>query len=386
MVGDVNDHDVTIEDVAQIGGEIDLVGRDPLPRGSHHRRIVLVVGLGTVSYLVWLVVAHWREINRAVVRLQGGEGRWIAAAIGLEVASQACNVMAQHRLLRRAGSRFGLAATSRLVLAQNAILLAVPGGQAVASVFSYRQIRRRGANASSAVWVVAASNLVTILALATFGAFTATGASWLTVLAATALLAALAVLVTLARTPARLRRPFIVLLRLVDRARRRTDPSDASARVDERLGRLSSVRLGWKDWLFVAAFALLAVAADCGVWLCASHAMVTLPARCLRSPLSPRVAAQCAAFRTPTTAGLLVAYSAGQAALQLPFLPGGLGLAESFMTASLTTAKVRAIQALSAVLLYRLISFWAVVAIGGVVWLRLRRQAARHVRRPVADS
>jgi uncharacterized protein (TIRG00374 family) len=117
------------------------------------------------------------------------------------------------------------------------------------------------------------------------------------------------------------------------------------------------------------------------VWICASHALIVLPARCLRTPLSTRAAQQCASFRTPTTAALLVAYSAGQAALQLPFLPGGIGLVESFMTATLTTSKVRAIQALSAVLLYRLISFWGVVVIGAAMWLALRR-----TRRPLGSD
>jgi len=146
---------------------------------------------------------------------------------------------------------------------------------------------------------------------------------------------------------------------------------------------LSTVQLGWKDWLFVTTFALVAVAADCAVWICASHAIIVRSARCLRAPLSARLAQQCAAFRAPTTAALLVAYSAGQAALQLPFLPGGIGLVESFMTAALTTSKVRAIQALSAVMLYRVISFWGIVVIGGTMWLALRR--TRH-HTPVTDE
>jgi len=349
-----------------------------------HRWLVAVVALVTASYLVWLVVAHWSQIDRAVVRLQGAGTRWLLAAIALELFSQACSVTVQHRLLRRAGSRFGIFATARLVLAQNAIILALPGGQAVASVFSYRQIRHRGANSSAAIWVVAASNLITMLALATFGAFTATGASWITIVSGSFLVVALAVLVTLARAPQRLHRPAVALVRVADRLRpHRVGGQNAHQRVEQRLARLSTVQLGWRDWLVVATFALVAVAADCAVWICASHAIIVRSARCVRSPLSGRAAQQCAAFRAPTTAALLVAYSAGQAALQLPFLPGGIGLVESFMTAALTTSKVRAIQALSAVLLYRAISFWGIVVIGGAMWLALRR-TRRHA--PIADE
>ena len=364
------------------------VGRSRMTPGPGRRgRVAWFVAAVTAGYLVWLVVAHWHDIDRALVRFQAAQTRWLVAAVALEVGSQAAAVVVQHRLLHRAGSRYGLAATTRLVLAQNAIMLAVPGGQAVASVFSYRQIRRRGANSAAAAWVVAASNLITMLALATFGAFTATGASWLTVATGALLAAALVVLVTLARAPKRLLRPAAAALRLVDRIRRRPlGGPDATERTADRLARLGDVRLGWHDWVFLGAFALVAVAADCAVWVCASHAMIALPARCLRLPLSPRVAQQCAAFRTPSTTGLLVAYSAGQAALQLPFLPGGLGLVESFMTATLTTTKVRAIQALSAVLLYRIISFWSVLAIGGLVLLALRRSRGRGADPPAPTT
>ena len=99
------------------------------------------------GYLAWLVVSRWSQLDRAVLRFQGAGGRWLAGAVGLEVLAQGCQVVVQHRLLRRAGASFGILATVRLALAQNAIAMAVPGGQAVASVFSYRQIRRRGANA-----------------------------------------------------------------------------------------------------------------------------------------------------------------------------------------------------------------------------------------------
>ena len=330
--------------------------------------------VATGIYLTWLLVAHWREIDRALLRFRAAQTRWLLAAVGLELVSQLCLVLAQHRLLRRAGSRFGVFATARLVLAQNAISMAVPGGQAVASVFSYRQIRRRGAETTAAAWVVAATNVTTMAALATFGAFTATGFSWLTILSGTALLTALAVLVTLARRPERLARPAVALVRLIDHLPLRHPRAESpQTRVQHRFDRLRAVHMRWNDWAFIGGAACSAVAADFAVWYCASRAMIVLPARCAATGLTGRVLQQCAAFHTPTTAGLLVAYSAGQAALQLP-LPGGVGAVEALMTASLTTVKVRAIQALSAVLLYRFISFWGVATIGAVMWLTMRRR------------
>ena len=128
------------------------------------------------------------------------------------------------------------------------------------------------------------------------------------------------------------------------------------------------MKLSCTDWFVVASVALAAVAADCAVWVCISHTMITLPVRCLQNGLAANVAAQCATFRTLSLSALLVAYSAGQAAQSVPFLPAGIGLVESAMTATLTAAKIRAIPALAAVLLYRIISLWGVIAIAGLVW------------------
>jgi uncharacterized membrane protein YbhN (UPF0104 family) len=339
------------------------------------RHAAVAVGLATIAYLVWLVLAHQNEIDRAVLRFSRTQSRWLFAAIGLEIVSQGCGVVVQYRLLRRAGTDMGIAAISRLVLAQNAIGLALPGGAAFASAFSYRQIRRRGTKGVAAAWVVAATNVIGLLALVAFGAFTTTGISWLSVLTAVLLVAALIVLVVLARAPHRLHRPATVLVEVVEKSiRRRPSTQSASVRVEQRLTRLRTVRLYWNDWLILGAFALFAVAADCGVWTCASHAIIVLPPRCHSTQLIARLAQECTAFKSPSSGGIFVAYAAGQAALAVPVLPGGIGLVESFMTASLTATKVRPIPALSAVLLYRLISFWGVLVVGGIAWWALRRQ------------
>jgi putative heme transporter len=337
-------------------------------------RVLYAFWLVTAIYIGWLIVAHRVEIDRAALRFPGAKTWWLVVAIMLEAVSQCCYTTVQHRLLRRAGTDITWRATGRLVLAQNAIGLAVPGGPVAASVFSYRQIRRRGTNASAAAWVVGATNVVGMLALALFGVFTATGTSVWSLMLGALFITALAVLVVLARSPLRLRSPAVTLARQWDRIRRRQPDVAPENRVDARLASLSAVHLGWRDWVFVGFFALGAVAADCAVWVCASHAIIALPARCLGSNLPARFAGSCARFKAPTLAGLFVAYSAGQAGLLVPFLPGGIGAVESIMTATLTAGKVGSISALSSVLLYRLVSFWSVVVVGGVMWATLRRK------------
>jgi uncharacterized protein (TIRG00374 family) len=73
---------------------------------------------------------------------------------------------------------------------------------------------------------------------------------------------------------------------------------------------------------------------------------------------------------------LLTGYCVGQVLISAPVVPGGLAIAESGMTTVLVAFGAGAAKALSAVLLYRLISYWLLVAVGGACAARLRRVAA----------
>jgi uncharacterized membrane protein YbhN (UPF0104 family) len=118
----------------------------------------------------------------------------------------------------------------------------------------------------------------------------------------------------------------------------------------------------------------VSVLADCAVWLAAVHAVITLPARCTAvSGPRPRTSV-CTRFHEPSQPDALFSYASGQAAMLIPLLPGGIGLVESAMTAALTARHVRAVPALSAVLLYRVIDYWIVLLVGVGCWLILRRR------------
>jgi len=69
---------------------------------------------------------------------------------------------------------------------------------------------------------------------------------------------------------------------------------------------------------------------------------------------------------------LLIAYAAGQLAALLPIMPGGLGVIGS-MSAALA-AYGGPTTALAPVLLYRLISYWAILLAGAICYLSLWRQ------------
>jgi len=72
---------------------------------------------------------------------------------------------------------------------------------------------------------------------------------------------------------------------------------------------------------------------------------------------------------TPSLAGIAVAYAAGTATSRaIPLLPAGLGVMDAVLVPALTASGMSAAQALSAVVVYRLISFLLIAVIGWVVF------------------
>ena len=83
---------------------------------------------------------------------------------------------------------------------------------------------------------------------------------------------------------------------------------------------------------------------------------------------------------------LLLVYGSGIAAQSLNITPGGLGLAEGTLSVALVATGLRASQALAAVLLYRLASFWLVAFAGWLVFLWLRRRPRASDMPPAPDQ
>src|SRR5471030_3540278 len=71
--------------------------------------------------------------------------------------------------------------------------------------------------------------------------------------------------------------------------------------------------------------------------------------------------------------GLVLAYGAGMAAASFGLTPGGLGVVEAVLAASLVAVGIKGHSALAAVLVYRLISFWLVMTVGWAVFAILTR-------------
>lgn len=77
---------------------------------------------------------------------------------------------------------------------------------------------------------------------------------------------------------------------------------------------------------------------------------------------------------SPRFSLVLLAYVTAQLLAQIPVTPGGLGVVEAGLTATLALAGVRGGDAAVAVLAYRLVSYWLMLPAGLVAWIVHRRR------------
>jgi uncharacterized membrane protein YbhN (UPF0104 family) len=78
---------------------------------------------------------------------------------------------------------------------------------------------------------------------------------------------------------------------------------------------------------------------------------------------------------------VLVIYGLTQVSASLPITPGGLGVVEGSMAALLVAYGTPTTAALAIVLLYRIVSFWALVPIGWIAWFSLELAGRSGLRR-----
>ena len=327
--------------------------------------LLAVLGGGV---LVPLLVVHRHDIGAALVLLVTVCPAWLSVAALAEAVSYLTRGGALRAVLRGAAPTVGTAALAAITLVGDAVAYVLPFGFAAGGAVAVGQTHRRGAPRAAAVWGFAVVTLVGMAVLVALGvvaagvAVVAGGPSALP--SGPGLLAVAAVVVVVAAAVA------------VGR-RRRAQPSarrdgallpHAPRSVAVRRHVAARLRARWADLRGRPLPARAVGAAAVGMllsWL---------------ADLSVLALAFVALGERPPWAGLVLAYCLGQAASALPFTPGGLAVVEGGLTATLVAFGGCPAGTLTAVLLYRLISHWAVVPAGGLVWLALRRRAADEFR------
>jgi pimeloyl-ACP methyl ester carboxylesterase/uncharacterized membrane protein YbhN (UPF0104 family) len=293
-----------------------------------------------------------------------GHLRWlcIPAAIVLESASMAAFAVMLRRLLAAGGASVGVRPMLATAYAANALSVSVPlAGPGLATSFIFRRLTRQGADAPLAGWSLLAGGVASsaAAALVVVGGGLASGKILFAAVAVPGgvlAVAALAIVGAATRRPrlcGALERPAAWALRHGSRLLRR-DVDDPRQTIRAWAERLGSLQLSPSGWMTVTGLALANWLADAAV-------------------LAVSIRATGAAVPWHD---LLLVYGSGIAAQSLNITPGGLGVAEGTLSLALIATGLRASQALAAVLLYRLASFWLVAFAGWLVLLWLRR--ARH--------
>jgi putative heme transporter len=336
-----------------------------------------VIGLALAALAFDQLASHESELTEAAVALSHLRWGWVLAGVLVEAGSYLSLVQVQRVLLRTGRVDIALGPMAAITLAANAIANSLPAGTAIATVFSFRQFRRRGADQAIAGWSVAATfvaGAVTLAVVAAIGAVVA-GAEGASLDLVGPIVGALALALVTGAIFVQERALGWTVRAAVGLSRRLTSwPRDnLAARIGRMVARLTLVHLspgkvasalGWGlgNWtLDCSCLALSFVAVGAGIpWK-----------------------------------GLLLAYGAGQLAANLPITPGGLGVVEGSLTIALVAFGGSTSSSVAAVLLYRLISFWLTLPLGWGIWAWLgwtgRRRPAQatpddHVGAPAAGD
>ncbi|MGH9065005.1 MAG: lysylphosphatidylglycerol synthase transmembrane domain-containing protein [Acidimicrobiales bacterium] len=327
-----------------------------------------VVGLGLAALALEAVLGQRGELNDAADYLAGLRWQWAVVAAAAELAAVVAFAGLQGRLLRSGGVRVGLRPLTGITLAGNAINNSLPGGPAFASIFAFRQFRRRGADDALAGWTIVATTVLAALALALLAALGVglaggRGNAFGLIGTVVGVLALAAAVTVLLRRPQVLRAPAVAAVTLSRRVTGwpGTEPEELVA---QGLARILAVSPGRADLARALAWALGNWVFDCACLVAAFLA--------LGAPVPWRA--------------LLLAYGAGQLAANLPITPGGLGVVEGSLTIALVAFGGARPSTVAAVLLYRIVSFWAALPVGWGVWAFLVFRDRRQDRREDRDE
>lgn len=275
---------------------------------------------------------------------------WALLAAALQVASLAAFALQQRRLFNALGVRIGVPRTVAIVLAGTALVNTMPAGAAVATAYTVREYGRAGATHEAAVASAVVSGLasiggLTVLYVGGSLAVATTGPTWQPLLVVLVLAALTAAVVATGR-------------RYADRPSRDAPPTDSRPvkylRIAVRSARdawLAGAGLRTRDWAVVMAFSTTK-------WLADLLCLVAV-VRALDLPVS-----------VTALAGI---YLSVQIVRQVPLTPGGIGVIETALATGLTAAGAVAAPAAAAVLIYRLLSCWLLIPLGGAAAVLLRR-------------
>ena len=322
------------------------------------RIAIEVAALGAVAYFFLRERHQFAGLGAIVAHLNWF---WVVLAFAAELASIPALAEAQRVVLRAGGTKADRGEMNLVTFASNAISLSVPVGVAFAEGYTFARYRRFGANSAVAAWSELASGAIAFAALA---AVAETGAVIAGGGAAPVLLPILSVVLAGSVGAAILFRRPDLLVRSFDwieghlRGRLGRWICEATRQVRDSLGSLTGVRPSIRTWVAAAALSALNWMLDV---IC-----LALSFQAVGGPIPWGV--------------VLLAFAGTKVVTSIGITPGGIGLVEGGLVATLVAYGTPAVVAGAAVLVYRALTLVGLVGIG---WLAVAVLAGRgHQTRP----
>jgi uncharacterized protein (TIRG00374 family) len=322
-----------------------------------------LVSVALAALALYVVLGKRDELSGASSYLDDLHWQWLAIGAACEAVSIVAYAALQRRLLRAGGANLGMTSLTGITLAGNAIENSLPAGPIFSAVFAFRQFRHRGADDMLSGWTLvgaAALSQITLVTLAALGLSVAAGTG--SALDLVEVILGMVVVVLMVLWAWRHRGQILIHLvrplELVQRVFHRP-AGDARTLVQRASARVAAITPSRADWTVSGSYAMANWLFDVGCLVFAFLAVgAAIPWR-----------------------ALLLAYAAGQLATNLPITPGGLGVVEGSLTIALVAYGGAQASTVAAVLLYRLMSFWALLPAGYISWglvtWDLRRGAAQ---------
>jgi uncharacterized membrane protein YbhN (UPF0104 family) len=310
---------------------------------------IVAIVLAVEVAVVWdLLAKAWQSVISA-------KWWWLMAAVVAAVASMHSFAQVQRTLLRSAGVQIKQLRSEAAYYAANSLSTTLPGGPVLAATFLLRQQRVWGASTLVASWQLVMSGVLQAVGLALLG------------LGGAFLLGAknnpFSLLFTLGG--------FLALLLLGQAVASRTElidgiglrvlswvnkirgkPADTGVeKWHEILTQLESVSLSRRDLTLAFSWSLANRITDVACLGCAAYAT----------------------GGKASLAGLMVACAAARAVGTIPLMPGGLLVVEAVLVPGLVSSGMSLPSAISAMLIYRAISWLFIAAIGWAVFFFMFR-------------
>jgi uncharacterized protein (TIRG00374 family) len=327
----------------------DASSKERPARGKYWWLRWVLVGVAATVLAVELTLV-WDQLAKAWKSLYSANWWWVLAAVIAAMTSMHSFAQIQRTLLRSAGVRVKQWRSEAAFYAGNSLSTTLPGGPVLSATFIYRQQRIWGASPVVASWQLVMSGALQVVGLAVIGL---TGALLLGAsknpLSLIFSLGGFIALILLAQAVAT--RPELIdgigvrVLSWFNSLRGK--PADTGLdKWRATLSQLESVSLSRRELGEAFGWSLFNWIADVACLLFACYAT----------------------GGHPSLAGVTVAYAAARAVGAIPLMPGGLLVVEAVLVPGLVSSGMTLASAISAMLIYRLISWVFIAAIGWVVF------------------